>query len=189
MGYMIAMDIETRPEMPAPSHSREDGWTPQAMEVFIAALIETGSVRKAARNAGRHVSSAYRTRSKVPRFAAAWDAARRMAYARLRDEAMERALDGTRQEVWHDGAWIGTTHVYSDRLLMNLLNHLKPESPPNAMRPRAIDDIEDERSDAIGDSLDILAALPPPTPPNTRLRPARLRLRANSVNGVDLAST
>jgi hypothetical protein len=166
---------------------RQDGWTPEAMEDFIIELIETGSVRKAANRVDRHITTAYRLRARVPEFAAAWDAARRMAYARLRDEAMDRALNGTPQQVWKNGEWIGMKRVMNDRLLMNLLNHLRHEDPANAMCPRAIDDIEDERSATIATQLDVMAMLPPPPPPPpVKLRPARGRLLIDAINGVAL---
>lgn len=166
---------------------REDGWTPQAMEEFIIALMETGSVRRAADRVDRHVTTAYRTRARVPEFARAWDAARRMAYARLRDEAMERALEGGFEQVWNNGEMVGMKRVFNDRLLMNLLNHLRHEDPAHPMRPRTIDEVEDEHSTAIARQLEIMATLPPPPPPATvRLRPAKGRLRIDSVNGVAL---
>ncbi len=181
------MDNQNRTEYSLPTRQREDGWTAEVMEDFIVELIETGSVRKAANRVDRHVTTAYRLRARVPEFAKAWDAARRMAYARLRDEAMERALDGTPQQVWKDGNWIGMKRVFSDRLLMNLLNHLRHEDPANTMRPRAIDEIEDERSAVIATQLDVMAMLPPPPPPPpVRLRPAKSRLRADCVYGVAL---
>ncbi|WP_426166987.1 hypothetical protein [Sandarakinorhabdus sp. DWP1-3-1] len=173
----------------ARSRAREEGWTPDVMEMFIIHLIETGSVRRAARNVDRHVTTAYRLRAKEPAFAAAWDAARRMAYARLRDEAMERALEGTLQQVWKDGGLIGMKRVYNDRLLMNLLNHLRHEADPKAAKLRSVDDIEDKRSDAIAGHMDALALLPPPPPPRAprppRLRPANGRI-VTTVNGVAL---
>lgn len=181
------MDSQNPAAYSVPTRLREDGWTPAAMEDFIIALIETGSVRSAANRVDRHITTAYRLRSRVPEFAAAWDAARRMAYARLRDEAMERALNGTPQQVWKDGEWIGMKRVMNDRLLMNLLNHLRHEDPAHVMRPRAIDDIEDEHSAAIATQLDVMAMLPPPPPPApVKLRPARGRLCIDAVNGVAL---
>ena len=148
------MENETNTEMLYRIRSREDGWTPEVMEMFIIQLIETGSVRKAASNVDRHVTTAYRLRARDPAFAKAWDAARRMAYARLRDEAMERAIDGSPQEVWKDGAWVGMKRVYSDRLLMNLLNHLKQENPHGAMRLRDADQVEEARNDAVAGQLE-----------------------------------
>lgn len=149
-----------------PPAYRLDGWTLEIQEAFIIALIEHGSVQAAANVVDRHITSAYRLRARDAGFAAAWDAARRMAYARLRDEAMDRALNGTPQEVWHDGAWMGMKRVRSDRLLIALLGHLKYEAP------HEVDAIEDRRSNAAGRILETLA---PPPPKPVRLRPARGR--------------
>ena len=169
------MENETNTEMLYRIRTREDGWTPEVMEMFIIQLIETGRVRTAASNVDRHVTTAYRLRARDPAFARAWDAARRMAYSRLRDEAMERVIDGSPQEVWKDGQWVGMKRVYSDRLLMNLLNHLKLENPHGAMRLRDADQVEDARSDAVAGQLERLNA-PPPPPAPVRLRPAKLRI-------------
>jgi hypothetical protein len=81
-----------------------------------------------------------------------------MAYARLRDEAIERAIDGTPQEVWHNGEWIGMKRVRNDRLLIAMLAHLKHEPPPHAMMTHSLDDIEDRRSNVIGNQLESIAA-------------------------------
>lgn len=178
------MDDQTPTSYSFNRRQREDGWTPQAMEEFIITLMATGSVRRAADQVDRHVSSAYRARTRVPEFARAWDAARRMAYARLRDEAMERALEGGFEQVWNNGELVGMKRVFNDRLLMNLLNHLRHEDPANAMHRRGIDEVEDEHSTAIASHLEIMATLPPPAP--VRLRPAKGWLRIDAVNGVDL---
>jgi hypothetical protein len=147
------------------------------MEQFIVELIELGSVRAAAKAVDRHVTSAYRLRTREPAFARAWDAARRMAYARLRDEAMDRAIEGTPQPVWYKGEWVGMKRVRSDALLIALLNHLKHEAPPNAFPHIDVDTVEDRRSDSIASRMAALALLPPPPPPPpVRLRSARGRL-------------
>jgi hypothetical protein len=152
------MDNNHTPPAQPPQRQREDGWTPDVQEGFITALIQEGSVRVAAKQVDRHVTSAYRLRARDPAFAKAWDAARRMAYARLRDEAIERAIDGTPQEVWHNGEWIGMKRVRNDRLLIAMLAHLKHEPPPHAMMTHSLDDIEDRRSNVIGNQLESIAA-------------------------------
>jgi hypothetical protein len=141
---------------------REDGWTPEVQEEFIVSLISCGSVQKAADHVDRHITSAYRLRARNPEFARAWDTARRMAYATLRDEAMDRALNGTPQQVWRKGVWVEMKRVYSDRLLIAMLNHLKHESSPRAMAPTEQDVIEDGRSNA---AATVLARLADPEAP------------------------
>lgn len=183
------MDTNPAPPPRAPIQ-REDGWTPQVQERFIMALIEHGSVQAAAREVDRHVTSAYRLRHREPGFAGAWDAARRLAYARLRDEAMDRALNGTPEEVWHDGQWVGMKRVRSDRLLIALLDHLRADPPAGMMAPPDPDAVEDGRCRAAAATLALLALppSPPPAPPPVRLRPARGRsaMRATPPGlGVD----
>lgn len=118
---------------------RYDGWTLDVQEGFITALVSHGSARVAAAVVERHITSAYRLRARDPVFAAAWDAARGLAYDRLRDEAIERAIDGTPQEIWHDGEHVGTRHVRNDRLLMSLMAHLRPEAAAAApARPHTV---------------------------------------------------
>ena len=153
------MDKDPPPPLLAIPRQREDGWTPEVQGAFIVALIEHGSVRVAARHVDRGVTSAYRLRARDPAFAGAWSAARRMAYARLRDEALERAIDGTPEEVWHNGEWVGMRRVRSDRLLMSLLAHLQYEAPTNVLGHRSPDDVEDQRGTAAGA---FLARINPP---------------------------
>lgn len=168
--------------------SRIDGWSPAVQEAFVAALIETGSVRMAAAAVGMHFTSAYRLRARDTAFALAWNAARAMAYARLRDEAMQRGLHGTEEDVWHQGERVGTRVVHDNRLLMQLLGHLHAESVSFSDR-RFERSFEDRRLDLVGERLDTLVdpapppAVPPPPPASrpaaTRLRPAKGWIRAD----------
>lgn len=103
---------------------RSDGWTPQVRQAFLASLAADGSVQQAAKDVGRHFTSAYRLRARDAVFRAAWDAAIAMAYARLRDEAMERALNGVMVDRFKDDRFVGQERRYNDRLLMFLLDHL-----------------------------------------------------------------
>jgi hypothetical protein len=50
------------PPAPRPDHSR---WTPAKQRIFLAALLETGSVTRAARAAGMSRSSANRLRQRL----------------------------------------------------------------------------------------------------------------------------
>jgi AraC-like DNA-binding protein len=72
---------EPRPEPPTRAH-----WTPARQRIFLAALLDTGSVACAARAAGMSRSSAHRLRARLAGtpFDRAWDQvlvehARRMA--------------------------------------------------------------------------------------------------------------
>ena len=63
------------------------GWTPTRQRIFLAALIETGSIARAARAAGMSRSSAHALRKRLPGtpFDHAWDQALRLHAARLAD--------------------------------------------------------------------------------------------------------
>ena len=114
----------------APRRIRCDGWTLAVQRDFIEHLAQTGNVRQAARHVGRSAVSAYRLRS-APHgaaFRAAWNAALALAYDSLRDLAMDRVANGVEQPVFdRDGVEVGTRREYSDRLLMFMLGHLRPE--------------------------------------------------------------
>lgn len=62
-------------------------WTPARQRIFLAALVETGSIARAARAAGMSRSSAHALRKRLPGtpFALAWDRALRVYAARLAD--------------------------------------------------------------------------------------------------------
>ena len=190
-GTELGTEPVNRIAMTRRQYYREDGWTAAVQEDFIIALIEHGSARRAATIADRPITSAYRLRKRNPGFASVCDAARRMAYARLRDEAMDRALNGTLHEVWHLGERTGTRTVHNDRLLIALLNHLKYEPSPRAMAPPCIDSMEERRS-AAGRVLALLAdplPSPPPRPSPARpsMRPPARQRRAHGRHPADTA--
>lgn len=62
-------------------------WTPAKQRIFLAALIETGSVARAARGAGMSRSSAHRLRARLADtpFDRAWDQALALHARRLAD--------------------------------------------------------------------------------------------------------
>lgn len=62
-------------------------WTPARQRIFLAALLETGSIARAARAAGMSRSSAHALRKRLPGtpFDLAWDHALRLHAARLAD--------------------------------------------------------------------------------------------------------
>ena len=109
---------------------RLDGWTEEKMRRFIETLADTGQVSLAAAEVGMSRESAYKLRRQphAVAFARAWDAARHHAGGFLEDTAFERAIQGVEHNVFNEyGEVICTKRVVSDRLLMFLLRHLKPE--------------------------------------------------------------
>ncbi len=83
------------------------------MAMFIIQLVESSSVRKAARLYECQVATVYRLRG--------------------RDAAMERAPGGTPQKVGKDGEWVGMARVFTDRLLMNLRDHRRLDGAPGGV--------------------------------------------------------
>lgn len=74
-------DISLLPQAP------RNHWTPARQRIFLAALVETGSIARAARAAGMSRSSAHALRNRLAGtpFDHAWDRALRLHAARLAD--------------------------------------------------------------------------------------------------------
>jgi len=111
---------------PVPRKSpREDGWTAPKQKAFIAALAETGSVRRAAREVNMSRVSAYylRRHPQGAEFKRAWEMALELAMAYLKDLAFERAVEGELEPVWQRGKLVGYRRKFNDRLLMFMLRH------------------------------------------------------------------
>ena len=108
---------------PVPVAARRDGWTPARQRDFIDALVVSASVKMAAAYVGMTTKSAYRlqARADAASFAAAWDTAIEDATARVEADALDRALNGTREPVFYGGRQIGSRRRYDDRLTMAVL--------------------------------------------------------------------
>ena len=109
---------------------RKDGWTAERQREFLAALADTGCVSVAAEAAGIRPRSAYRLRRHPAgaAFAKAWDEALMVAAGRLTAIAFERAVLGTRREIWRGGQLVAETSIPSDKMMMFLLQHLLPST-------------------------------------------------------------
>ncbi|WP_423142849.1 hypothetical protein ACOYW6_05735 [Parablastomonas sp. CN1-191] len=105
---------------PVPRKYRHDGWTPDRQRAFIAALADTGSVKRAAMHVNMSPEGAYYLR-RVPGaegFRRAWEAALDFGVQRLKDEAFDRALNGQLSPVFVAGKLRGFRRIKNDRLLM-----------------------------------------------------------------------
>lgn len=109
---------------PTPLRRRHDGWTVERQRRFLATLAETGSPTVAAEQAGMSVQGAYRLRLHpgARAFRDAWDLAVRSALRMVESVALERALFGTSAPVVADGEIVGHRRVFSDRLLLRMLD-------------------------------------------------------------------
>lgn len=124
---------------------RCDGWTTERQFEFLDDLSRHGNIVRAAAMVGLSPSSAYRARARDPygAFAHGWRAATAMAYHRLRDLALERIENGVMVPQFYKGEVCGMKPVFSDRLLLGLLNHLKPAAPVfRSDAPSATDPVE-----------------------------------------------
>lgn len=96
--------------------------------IFLRILAETANIRLAARAAGYNNTGAInRLKAMNPAFAAAIQEAAEAAADMLEAEAVRRATQGVKKQVWFKGEPVGTEIVYSDSLLALLLKAAKPD--------------------------------------------------------------
>jgi hypothetical protein len=103
--------------------NRRGGWSEQAQRDFIACLQRTGSVTASARAVGRSASTAYRLLDAdgADSFALAWDKAFEEGLHRLRQDSLDRALNGALVPVYRKGRLVRVEHRRNDRLAIALL--------------------------------------------------------------------
>lgn len=103
--------------------NRRGGWSEQAQRDFTACLQRTGSVAAAARAVGRSPSTAYRLLNVegAESFALAWDQALEEGLGRLRENSLDRALNGSLVPVYRKGRLVRVEHRANDRLAIALL--------------------------------------------------------------------
>ena len=101
-------------------------WRPQGR--FLRELARSGSVSAACRASGLARRTVYNWREADADFRTHWYAALGRGVARLRDEAMERAMVGRETPVWHDGRIAGHVPVPDSRVLWKLLQSLQAET-------------------------------------------------------------
>ena len=108
---------------------RQGGWSADRQREFIELLAETGSVRSACRRMGVSEHHIYKLRRhlEAESFRTAWEAALDIGVQRIEDVAMDRALNGVEEPVYHRGEIVGTRRAYNDRLLMFMLKNRAPE--------------------------------------------------------------
>lgn len=145
-------------DLPAGRVPRHDGWTFERQFDFLDDLGRYGNVARAAGAVGMSPASAYRLRARDPHgaFAVGWRAALALAYQHLRDLALERIENGVPTTHYYRDQLVGTKLVFSDRLLLGMLNHLRPaagDGRPAAAQPGAPAD----PGDAYATALDAFA--------------------------------
>jgi hypothetical protein len=102
---------------------RRGGWSAQTRRDFIACLQRTGSVAASARAVGMSASTAYRLLDAegADSFALAWDKAFEEGLERLRQDSLDRALNGALVPVYRKGRLVRVEHRRNDRLAIALL--------------------------------------------------------------------
>lgn len=103
--------------------NRRSGWTEERQRAFINALARCGSVRLAARHVRLSAQSAYRLldMNGSESFAVAWDEATDRGLARLRADALERALNGVFVPVYRRGRLVRVEYRQCERLAIAML--------------------------------------------------------------------
>jgi len=175
---------------PVPVAPRVDGWSAERQRIFIQTLAETGSVSEACETAGCTPRSAYRLRMRpdAASFDAAWRRAYELGIHRLTAVAFERALHGIPRQVRRNGEVVGEERVYSERLLMFLLQRydstrygnlsgLLPVNVPDPTAvarkemPKLVAKLTDHPDQPDADIHDYFQALPTNHFPDIRFRP------------------
>jgi len=109
---------------PAELRYRHDGWTPERQRAFVEQLADTLCAATAADRVGMSVQSAYalRRRKGAEAFSAAWDAALRQGIRyHVRSLMLDKAVNGTLVRRYYHGKLLAEEHVYSERLLLALI--------------------------------------------------------------------
>jgi len=104
--------------------ARRSGWTDDRQRGFIAALARCGSVSAAAKHVGMTARTAYKLLDApgAESFAAAWDAAIDLGFARVEIDALDRALHGSFVPIYRRGKLSRVEHRRNDRLAIALLS-------------------------------------------------------------------
>ena len=104
-----------------PNRARVDGWTPLRQRAFLRALTATGEIEKACKLARISNTAVRKARAAYPSFAAACDRAIAKAEPTLEQIAVDRAINGVAEPVYHGGQVVGHKRRYSDALMRDAL--------------------------------------------------------------------
>lgn len=150
-------NVKRRVIVVAKDSSHNLAFTTQKAQIFLQALIDTGSPTHASRAAGITRRTAYNWRERYPEFAAEWDAAHAEGVDELEREARRRALGYEEKMVTKTGRVI-TIRKHSDLLLITLLNANRPEKfrPP---RGDGVPPISPEDAKRVAEARDVLKRL------------------------------
>lgn len=127
--YCSKAELEQWGELkPPPRRFRHDGWTPDRIERFLEALRSTASIKDACRIVGMSRQSAYNlyNREDSAHIRKAWDEALRACTNVLATTAFDRAVNGTEEQVYYKGEFVGWRDRYDNRHLQWMLRVRDP---------------------------------------------------------------
>ena len=102
--------------------------TPQKKRKFLEKLARTGNLHAAAADIGMSRSSMYKLMARDTAFRQRVEMARDKASGNLDEAAYKRGVEGVDKPIYNrNGQIIGTEKVYSDKLLMKLMEANDPE--------------------------------------------------------------
>lgn len=90
-------------------------------DLFFAALAKYGVATRAMQHADLDPKVVYDNRKNDPEFAERWRLALEAFADSLEDAARQRAVEGFKKGVWHQGVMVGEEIQYSDSLLLAML--------------------------------------------------------------------
>lgn len=94
---------------------------PEVWTAFLATLAETGHVKNSCEAVGLNRITAYTRRRDDEDFRKLWEEAHQIGMSCLEDEAKRRAYEGVTKGVYYKGDRVDEEVVYSDALLMFLM--------------------------------------------------------------------
>lgn len=96
--------------------------------IFLRVMAETANLKVAAAAAGfKNTAAINRIRKTDAAFEAAFQEAAEAAADMIESEAVRRAVNGVRKNVWYKGEIVGEEIQYSDSLLAMLVKAAKPD--------------------------------------------------------------
>ncbi len=133
-----------------------DRWTKRKMAEFLRVLAAEQTVAAAARAVGMSRQSAYKLRNRLKGepFDIAWEAAFQHGYDALHQAALERALHGVEEPVFHGGEQVGTRRRYDERLTVFLLSRRNAQGAQRLSRYGAAAEFWAERWEKMLDQVE-----------------------------------
>lgn len=147
-----------KPVAPEVKKARADGtaifgFPAAAWELFLKNYMLTCHQQRSANAAGIPLSAICSRRADDGDFENAFEKARKVAFKRLEDEGMRRAVEGVEEPIFYKGEEVGTVQRYSDGLLSFMLQandeRYRKQSELNLKGGLKLDNLTDAELDAM----------------------------------------